>query len=168
LAARGFDLGGAEPVKDDETAALLFGLARAQAATAERHQSEEVATTLRRPFEYYVEVGDTPGAVGIAQSQTLARLYAGSSEAAQILARSFVLVPTDSHEAGNLLTRYVAALGMQEADYSRAMEAFGQGLAIAQRAQDTAPEGGHDGPSRSSGPVSSASWPGSGEKSTRY
>ena len=50
------------------------------------------------------------------------------------------VLPPDSPEAGNLLARYIGTVGMQEADYSRAMEAFGQGLAVARRTQDTTPE----------------------------
>ena len=122
---------------DADAAALLFGLGRAKWSTSERHQRHEAVASLRRAFNYYVEVGNIPGAVAIAQSPTLARFQGNSSEAAQILARALALVPSDSPEAGSLLTSYVGALGMQEADYSRAMEAFGRGLAIARRAQDT-------------------------------
>ncbi len=75
--------------------------------------------------------------MAIALSPTLARIYGDSPEAAKILAQAFLLVPPDSSEAGNLLTPYIGALGMLQGDYSRAMEAFDQGLVIARRAQDS-------------------------------
>ena len=131
---RGLEAREGQPM-DAEMAALLFGLGHAQAATAERGQRGEAVTTLRRAFDCYLEIGDTLRAVAIAQSRTLAR--GNSPEAAKILARAFLLVPPESSEAGSLLTPYIGALGMLEGDYSRAMEAFGQGLAIARRAQDT-------------------------------
>ena len=126
-----------EPM-DAERAALLFGLGRAQAATLESRRFGEALASLGRAFDYYAEVGDVERAVAIAQSPTLPfTLFRSSPEAAQLLARAFALVPPDSHEAGSLLTRYVGALGLLEADYSRAMEASSQSLAIARRAQDT-------------------------------
>jgi len=41
------------PPKDAETAALLFGLGRAQAATLETHQIAEAITSLTFAFDYY-------------------------------------------------------------------------------------------------------------------
>ncbi|MCZ6535036.1 MAG: AAA family ATPase, partial [Chloroflexi bacterium] len=126
---------------DANTAALLFGLGRAKVATLEEYQVQDALEILKRAFDFYIEAGDATGAVAIAQSPALTRLYRHSSEAAaQLLARALVLVPPDSQAAGSLLSRYVATLGMQEADYSRAMEACSQGLAIAQKTQDTSLE----------------------------
>ena len=47
-----------------ETAALLFALGRAQAATL---QNEAAWDSLSRAFDYYVEVADVAGAVAVAE-----------------------------------------------------------------------------------------------------
>ena len=52
---------------DANTAALLFGLARAQAATRYRTQYQEPRQNLRRAFDYYVQAGDVDAAVAVAQ-----------------------------------------------------------------------------------------------------
>ena len=41
---------------DDETAALYFGLGRAQIAAFARYELEPAATSLRRAFDYYAQV----------------------------------------------------------------------------------------------------------------
>jgi predicted ATPase len=48
---------------DAETASLLFGLGRVQAATLERHRMQEVVATLSRPLDYYAGVGNVEQAV---------------------------------------------------------------------------------------------------------
>ena len=53
-----------------------------------------------------------------------------------MLSRALELVPPDSHQAGQLLPRYVRVLGWQNADYEGAQQAFLQGLTIAQRESD--------------------------------
>ena len=64
----------------------------------------------------------------------------GASGAAQLLARALTLVPSDSHDAGRLLSRYGTVLGLVEGDYEEAQEAFGRALAIAQHVGDVALE----------------------------
>ena len=51
---------------DAETAALLFGLARAQLLTLPLHQLWEAVTSLSRAFDYYVDAGDVNRAVAVA------------------------------------------------------------------------------------------------------
>ena len=63
--ATGTDTG---PVRDADTAALLFGLGRAQAATLLRNQMQEAIDTLSRAFEYYETIGDVESAVAVAET----------------------------------------------------------------------------------------------------
>ena len=52
---------------DSETAAALFGLGLAQAATTvETSRAQQAWDHIQRAFEYYVEAGDTAGAVAVA------------------------------------------------------------------------------------------------------
>jgi predicted ATPase len=105
LAARNIALSGTEAASGEEAAALLFGLARAQTATFERHQLGEAFGNLRRAFEYYAEAGNVALAVAAAEFPIGAPgfLIPGVE---QLMARAIALVPADSHEEGRLLARY--------------------------------------------------------------
>jgi tetratricopeptide (TPR) repeat protein len=123
---------------DAEMAALLFGLGRAQAATAatlERHQMQQAVDNLRRAFDYYVQAGDVVRALAVAECP-----YPSSPGSptgmAQLIARALTLVPPDSLQAGCLLSPYGHVLGVEEGDYDGAQEALSRALAIAQRVQD--------------------------------
>jgi tetratricopeptide (TPR) repeat protein len=128
---------------DAETAALLFGLGRAQAATFDRLQFDAAIDTLRRAFDYYVEVGDVERTVAIAE-YPLAGPSGVQASAAPLVARALALVSPDSHAAGRLLSRYGFfygyILGLEQDAYARAQEAFRQALAIARRERDVALE----------------------------
>ena len=124
---------------DDETAALLFGLGRAQSATLEIHQHEEVVASLSHAFEYYAANGDVSRAVAVA-TYPLPSTTIGSPGVAQFTSRALALVPPDSHEAGYLLSTYGRVLGTAEGDYTGAQAALGRALAIAQREGDIALE----------------------------
>jgi DNA-binding CsgD family transcriptional regulator/Tfp pilus assembly protein PilF len=127
-----------QPV-DSDTAALLFGLGRAQAATLEQHEMQDAVASLSRAFDYYAEVGDLPRAAAVAGCAL--RSHAGQRIGAiRLVARALDLVPRDSPEAGSLLAQYGLILGMENGDYNGAQQAFGQALAIAQREQDLALE----------------------------
>ena len=67
LVTRYISLSGTVPASDEETAALLFGLARAQSATMERHQEAGAFTALSRAFEYYAATGNIAQAVAVAE-----------------------------------------------------------------------------------------------------
>ena len=67
LVARDINLSGTEVASDEESAALLFGLARARTATVEGHQLQEAFITLSRAFEYYAEAGNVDQAVAAAE-----------------------------------------------------------------------------------------------------
>ena len=135
LVARGINLLGTEAASDEEVAALLFGLARTQSSTLERHRLGEAFDNLRRAFEYYAETGNVALAVAAAEFPIapLRNLIIG---AAELMARALTLVPPDSHEAGRLLSRYGGVLGVVKCDYEGAQHALGRAMDIARRVGD--------------------------------
>ena len=139
LVARDITLSGAEAASDEEAAALLFGLARAQSATGVGHQLVEAFATLSRAFEYYAKVGNVALAVAAAEFP-IASLPFRIPGVAELMARALTLVPADSYEAGRLLSRYGGILGVAEVDYEGAQEALGRAIAIARREGDVALE----------------------------
>jgi DNA-binding CsgD family transcriptional regulator/tetratricopeptide (TPR) repeat protein len=120
---------------DAETADLLFGLGRAQATTLQWHQMHEAYISLNRAFDCYVELGAIPRALAVAEYPVY--ITAGHTGAARLIARALPLIPPESHQAGYLLARYGAALGVQEVDYARATEALQQAVTIARHQQDS-------------------------------
>jgi tetratricopeptide (TPR) repeat protein len=135
LAAKGVSQSGSDPAEDSETADLLFGLGRVQAATLERQQYGEAVPNLSRAFDYYAQVGDVPHAVAIAE-YPLYPVVGRRIGVAELVARGLALVPVDSHEAGRLLCRYGLALDLEMRDYQRAQQAFSRALTIARREGD--------------------------------
>jgi predicted ATPase len=105
LEGKGIRLQGIEPAEDAETAALLFGLARAQLATLERHEMREAMPSLRRAFDHYIQAGDIAQAIAVVEypAPSQAEVHI---ELAQLLSRALALVPPDSHSAGRLLSAY--------------------------------------------------------------
>jgi DNA-binding SARP family transcriptional activator len=121
---------------DDETAWLLFGLARSELAERERYDLEEPLGRLRRAFDHFVESGDERTAVEIA-SYPIPYVY-GSPEAAEPAARALPMVPESSAEAGYLLATLGWFRGLS--DRAAATEAFERSAAIARTLGDTALE----------------------------
>jgi DNA-binding CsgD family transcriptional regulator/tetratricopeptide (TPR) repeat protein len=119
-----------------ESAALLLGLGRAQAATAQRPQWQEVVACLSRAFDYYVEMGDVDRAVTVAE-YPLGTALGSLPETSELIARALALVSPDSLEAGRLLVRHGWNLGRMKGDYQGAREVFGQALALALHQGDT-------------------------------
>lgn len=116
---------------DAEEAALLFGLARAQTGTLERHRIHEAAKTARPAFDYYTSIGDVPKALAIAEYSF--RSLGASAEISLILAEALKLVPSDSLQAGRLLGRYGNALIMELGNFESGIEALQRSLTIAKR-----------------------------------
>ena len=135
LIARDIALSGTQTAPDEEAAALLFGLARAQSATVEGHQLAEAFAILSRAFEYYAEAGNVARAVAAAEFPIAPPAYLIPG-VARVMARALTLVPADSHEAGRLLSRYGGTLGVAECDYEGAQQALEQAIAIARREGD--------------------------------
>jgi len=131
---RGMGAKEGQPI-DTETAALLFGLGRAQAATLQRHQAGIAVDTLRRAFDYFADIEDIPRALAVAEYpfQSNAALLAG---AGQLIPRALSLVPPDSLQAGYLLSRHGFVLGRAQGDYAGAEAAFDQALKVAREKND--------------------------------
>ena len=135
LASRGVTLTGSQPAPDGEAAALLFGLGRAQLATAERHRLIEAVACLLRAFDSYAEAGEVDRAVAIAQHPLpVSGMLAG---AAQLAHRALELVQRDSHDEGRLLSQYTMIVYFEEYDFEAARDAYTRALAIAHRENDT-------------------------------
>ena len=120
---------------DGETAALMFGLGRAMGATG---QLQEAWATLGRAFEYYDEARDFGNAIAVAEYPIL--YVSGVPRATHLVERALMMVPSGSHEAGRLLSRYGLLLNLETGNYEQAQEAFDQALDIAQRENDIALE----------------------------
>jgi len=116
LLAKGVPLGSQDPAKDTEAAALLFGLARAQINMVESLGMLQAADSLSRAFNYYADAGDGERAVEVAE-YPYASSYGESLGVTKLIARALELIPSESHQAGRLLSRYGYLLGMEEGDY---------------------------------------------------
>jgi len=119
---------------DAETADILAGLGRAQAATV-TPGDPQAADTLRRVFEYYVENGVVARAVEVA-SLRFRSIYERDHEVVEVIERALDLVPDDSHEAARLLVQLGIHVG-DAGEYERAKEAFDRAIAIAEREDDS-------------------------------
>jgi DNA-binding SARP family transcriptional activator len=124
-----------QPV-DDETAKLLFGLARCEVAAAERYNLGEALEHMRSAFDHYAKVGDEERAVEVA-SYPIPPFY-GSGAAADLAERALAMVSPRSREAGRLLTTLGWFTGMR--DYQAASRAFRRSHSIARRFGDDALE----------------------------
>jgi DNA-binding CsgD family transcriptional regulator len=129
------------PPVDAETADLLFGLARAQAATLPWHQLYQAYISLNRAFDCYVELGAIPRALAVAQytmhiAPRKPHGIGGSTGTTHLVARALTLIPVESRQAGYLLACYGQALGVEEGDYARATEALERAVTIARYEKD--------------------------------
>ena len=123
---------------DEEAAAILAGLGRAQAATALRWNRQAAWTTLRRAIDYYLKAGDLDRAAALATHPSVAP--EGVVGVASVLARILAEVREGSPVAGALVARAAAAVYFETGDYARAQEKFASARAIATAHQDAALE----------------------------
>lgn len=135
LVARDISLSGTESASDEEAAALLFGLGRAQIAM---NNGPAAVDSLNRASDYYVKAGDVDGSVAVAECTDYS--MGQSSQMNRLITRALELVPSDSHQAGRLLYRYGRYLGMAGGNDSASRNAFDRALAIARRQDDEALE----------------------------
>ena len=134
LVARDITLSGTEAAADEEAAALLSCLGRAQAAMSSLHQLPEAINSLARAFQYYFDAGDVERAVALAEYHIAEP--SGISGMAAIISQALTLVPPDSHQAGRLLPNYGFSLFATTGDYQSAQEVFNRALVIARREAD--------------------------------
>ena len=132
---RGLETKEGQPV-DAQSAALLFGLARAQMATAKRHELVQAAPSLKLAYEYYADAGDVERAVETA-AYPYTPIPGRSIGVTHLIVHCLGLVPPESHQAGRLLSRYGYLLAIEEGDYVGAQEAVAKALSIAERERDS-------------------------------
>jgi DNA-binding CsgD family transcriptional regulator len=126
-------------VTDSETAWLLFGLGRAQAAAVDGPSIQEAVSNLRRAFDYYAAAGKVECAVTVAEHPL--PVHSGyRTGMAGVIAKALELVPPDSHAAGRLLANYVRVLVVEEGEFEAAQDAYNRALQIARRDGDEALE----------------------------
>ena len=118
---------------DAETAALLFGLGRAQGATDQVQQAWE---SLGHAFDYYAATGDICRQCRSPSTRSFSSRVI--PQATRMTARALQLVPPDSLDAGRLLCRYGLLLNLETADYQGAQAALAKALASARHAGDVA------------------------------
>jgi DNA-binding CsgD family transcriptional regulator/tetratricopeptide (TPR) repeat protein len=136
IAGRAYPSGG-RPVPDEDAAALLFGMARAQLAVLDPSAYQGALANLTDAFNYYAERGDVARAVAVAQSPVQASLLTGHHTGViDLISRALALVLPNSLEAGHLLCQYGNTLYYESGDYHGALEALGRALEIAERAGD--------------------------------
>jgi tetratricopeptide (TPR) repeat protein len=125
---------------DDESAAILFGLARCELAVSERYDLNEAFGHMRRAFDYYAESGDEQRAVEIAV-YPIPPLYVPNDYSAylSLADRALAMVSPSSPEAGRLLSTLGWFTGLR--DYKSARSAFERSYRIARRLGDKALEG---------------------------
>ena len=126
---------------DDETAALYFGLGRAQLAVA----AADTSSSRRRtacvvPSTTTHRLVTWAGRSAVAARPIPLSLGLGDTDFPELIARALKLVAPDSHEAGQLLAQHGWYSGIVEADHSEAQRAFERALSIAQTTGDAALE----------------------------
>jgi DNA-binding SARP family transcriptional activator/tetratricopeptide (TPR) repeat protein len=125
---------------DDETAAILFGLARCELAVGERYDLNEALGHMRSAFDHYAESGDEQRAVEIAV-YPIPPLYVPNDYTAylSLADRALAMVSPSSPEVGRLLSTLGWFTGLR--NYKSAGLAFQRSYRIAYRLGDNALEG---------------------------
>ena len=127
-----------ETQSDDRLASIMFGLGRAQVATAQRHEMQSAVETLTRAFDYYEKAGDVETALQIAEYPVMATT--GITGITHLIARALDLAGPDSHRSGRLWGRYIRAAALERGDYEQANNAYLRAIEIARRERDIALE----------------------------
>ncbi len=143
LEAKGVPLNGLEPAPDVESAALLYGLGRSQAATSGNSVSKmrEAIGSLKRAFEHYRLSDQWELALQVAKYPLRPRI-GYRLELKSLIEPALELAEQDSPEAAQLFTAYGSVLGLEEGRYDEARDAFSRALAIAERCCDVSLEMG--------------------------
>ena len=123
---------------DDRLASVLFGLGRAQVATAQRHEMQDAVESLTRAFNFYEGNGDVERALQVAEYPVMATT--GITGITHLLSRALEISGPDSHRSGRLWGRYIRAAALEQGDYSQSDEAYRRAIEIARRESDIALE----------------------------
>ena len=121
--------GTSEP--DGRLASILFGLGRAQVATAQRHEMQNAVETLTRAFDHYEKAGDVETALQVAEYPVMATT--GITGITHLISRALELAGPDSHRSGRLWGRYIRAAALERGDYEQANGAYLRAVEIARR-----------------------------------
>ena len=127
-----------ESQADDQLASILFGLGRAQVATAQRHEMQNAVETLTRAFDFYEKMGDVEMALQVAEYPVMATT--GITGITHLISRALDLAGPDSHRSGRLWGRYIRAAALERGDYEQANDAYLRAVEIARRERDIALE----------------------------
>ena len=132
LAAKG------DQVLDGESAAMLFGLGRAQIAASNlaRYEVAPAVASMRRAFDYYAGAGEVSRAVTVASHPMPLWLGLGLADFPGLVSQALTLVSPEAHETGGLLAQHGWLAGVIKADHEAAEAAFRQALSIARRYED--------------------------------
>ncbi|MCH7626079.1 MAG: tetratricopeptide repeat protein, partial [Chloroflexi bacterium] len=117
---------------NEETAALLFGLGRAQSALV---QISDAIDNFGRAFDYYSKTKNVDMVVEIAASPLPAYVSALAGFE-RIVSGALALVPPDSIEEARLRANHGSILGLQQADLKGARQSFDRAISIARREND--------------------------------
>ncbi len=137
VAAKGFPLEGAQPAEDADSARLLFGLGRAQAALFPFLPGyvQDAVAYFKRAFQYYVQAGELDLAVAIAEYPV--RPQVGEQSGLEgLVGPALTMVPPNSQQESRLLAIYGRVKGLEEGDYRAADAAFRGALDIASQHGD--------------------------------
>ncbi|MCH8310502.1 MAG: AAA family ATPase [Chloroflexi bacterium] len=120
---------------DDQLAAIMLGIGlsvgRSMASVDEAQQAWDA---LSQAFDYYVEQGDIEKALHVAFQPIPVMMYV--SGAADLSARALELVPSESLQAGYLLSRRAGSLAYDSNDSDGSRSAAIKAIAIARREND--------------------------------
>ena len=116
---------------DEQIAALLYGLGRAEAALA---LSDEAAAHLIQAFDYYAQAGDVQRCTAVASVDVY--MFDGMLRMAPVVERALQLVPPESAAAGWLLCVRGNQLGIIQGDYEGGKALLLRAVTIAQSANE--------------------------------
>ena len=119
-----------QPV-DEQTAALSFGLGRAEAASL---MPDEAVSHLATAFDYYVQAGDVQRSLAVASVPF--SMLRGDELMSPLVERALQLVPPESVEAGWLLCMRLRYVGVRRQEYEAARTLAQRAVAIARSAGD--------------------------------
>ena len=119
---------------DAGIAEILAGMSRAQVSL---YQLGDGLTSLRRAFDYYLQVGNAALAAALVEVPYTADFMRRIPD---IIEKVVGLVPPDSLEAARALSNFGFVVGQRSDGYPQAHEAFETALAIARREGDYALE----------------------------
>ena len=125
--------------EDLATASLLFGLARAQAATLPRLQIIEVIGSLIRAFDIFSRANAVNNALTVAEY--FVRPVPGTPTGiANVIVQALEQAPPESAEAGQLLMRYALVVGTEEGALEEVQGIFDRVVVMARRENNVALE----------------------------